>query len=204
MFVAENVKGILSMGEGRILHAILEEFSDCGYDMFYKLLNAKEYAVPQDRERVFIADFRSDLKVREFQFPPPHNHFVPLREALKNMPEPTPDEICQAPYSSRHISRNRKRGWNEVFYTIPVMAKQIPLWSGSPDMIKIDKNHWKFGENNITRRFSWREFAVIQTFPPHLEFAGNLTSKYQQIGNAVPVKLAESVAESLYEVLSKI
>jgi len=195
MFAAENVKGILTMGEGRVINAILQEFSDCGYDVFHRLLNAKEYAVPQDRERVFIIGFRRDLHRRGFKFPAPRNHVVTLREALKNMPEPAPDDVCQAPYSSRYRSRNRKRGWDEVSYTIPATAKQVPLWSGSPDMTKIDKDHWKFGENGITRRFSWREAAAIQTFPPHLEFAGDLTSKYRQIGNAVPVKLAESIAQ---------
>lgn len=202
MFVAENVKGILTMGEGRVTNAVLEEFSDCGYNVFYKLLNAKDYEVPQDRERVIIIDFRKDLNVRNFHFPSPRNRFVTIREALKNIPEPTPDEICHAPYSSRYMSRNRKRGWDEVSYTIPAIAKQVALWSGLPDMIKTDKDHWKFGENGITRRFSWREAAAIQTFPFNLEFLGNLTSKYKQIGNAVPVKLAEIIAGHLYEILS--
>ena len=86
-------------------------------------------------------------------------------------------------------------------YTIPAMAKQVTLWPGSPDMVKIDKDHWEFGENGITRRFSWREAAAIQTFPADLEFHGDLTSKYKQIGNAVPVKLAEIIATHLYGVL---
>ena len=87
-------------------------------------------------------------------------------------------------------------------YTIPAMAKQVTLWPGSPDMEKIDKDLWKFGENGVTRRFSWREAAAIQTFPADLEFYGDLTSKYKQIGNAVPVKLAEIIATQLYGVLS--
>ena len=202
MFVGENVKGILTMGEGSIIEAILDEFSNCGYHVFYKLLNAKDYEVPEDRERVIIVGFRKDLKIENFDFPVPRNYHVTMREALKNIPEPTPDEVCNAPYSSRYISRNRKRGWDEVSYTIPAMAKQVTLWPGSPDMIKIDTDHWKFGENGITRRFSWREAAAIQTFPANLEFYGDLTSKYKQIGNAVPVKLAEVIATHLYGVLS--
>lgn len=70
-------------------------------------------------------------------------------------------------------------------------------------MIKLDKDLWKFGDEGITRRFSWREAAAIQTFPADLEFYGDLTSKYKQIGNAVPVKLAEIVHFThLYGVLS--
>lgn len=100
------------------------------------------------------------------------------------------------------MSRNRKRNWDDVSYTISAMAKQVPLWPGSPDMAKIDKDLWEFVKNGETRRFSWREVAAIQTFPSDLEFQGNLTSIYKQIGNAVPVKLAEIVATHLYGVLT--
>lgn len=202
MFVGENVKGLLTMGGGSIIEAIIEDFSDCGYNVFYKLLNAKDYGVPEDRERVIIVGFRKDLGIQKFDFPMPRNYRVTMREALKHIPEPTPDEVCDAPYSSRYMSRNRKRDWDDVSYTIPAMAKQVTLWPGSPDMVKIDKDHWEFGENGVTRRFSWREAAAIQTFPADLEFHGDLTSKYKQIGNAVPVKLAEIIATHLYGVLS--
>ena len=71
------------------------------------------------------------------------------------------------------------------------------------NMENIDKDLWKFGDNGVTRRFSWREAAVIQTFPRTLEFTGDLISKYKQIGNAVPVKLAEAVAKEVYKTLQE-
>lgn len=204
MFVGENVKGILTMGGGQVIEAIIEEFSECGYDVYCKLLNARDFEVPQDRERVIICGFRKDLNIKHFEYPTPRGFIVTLREALKNIPEPTDDEVCMAPYSSRFMSRNRKRGWNEVSYTIPAMAKQVTLYPGSPDMNKIDKDLWEFGKEGITRRLSWREAAAIQTFPADLEFYGDLVSKYKQIGNAVPVKLAEIVATHLYALLANL
>ena len=204
MFVGENVKGLLTMGNGSIIDAIVADFADCGYDVYYKLLNARDYCVPEDRERVIIVGFRKDLKIENFEFPAPRPYRVTMREALMNIPEPMPDEVCNAPYSSRYMSRNRKRGWDDVSYTIPAMAKQVTLWPGSPDMKKIDTDLWEFGKEGVTRRFSWREAAAIQTFPPDLEFYGDLTSKYKQIGNAVPVKLAEIIATHLYAILSNI
>lgn len=204
MFVGENVKGLLTMGNGSIIDAIVAEFADCGYDVFYKLLNARDYSVPEDRERVIIVGFRKDLNILDFEFPHPRPYKVTMREALKNIPEPSPDEVCNAPYSSRYMSRNRKRDWDDVSYTIPAMAKQVTLWPGSPDMKKIETDHWEFGKEGITRRFSWREAAAIQTFPPEVEFYGDLTSKYKQIGNAVPVKLAEIIATHLFAILSNV
>lgn len=70
-------------------------------------------------------------------------------------------------------------------------------------MVKIESNLWRFGDDGETRRLSYREAAAIQTFPKNMEFKGDLTSKYKQIGNAVPVKLAEIVAQSLYPILEK-
>ena len=101
------------------------------------------------------------------------------------------------------MSRNRKRNWDEVSYTIPAMSKQVTLHPSSPDMIKLGQDLWKFGDKGITRRLSWQEAAIVQTFPKNIHFSGNLTSKYKQIGNAVPVKLAEVVAQELNRILNE-
>lgn len=202
-FVGENVKGLLTMDKGVIFKAILEDFSKQGYIVFYKLVNAKNYGVPQDRERVILCGFRKDLGIKEFVFPEPMKQVVTLREIIANEKEPVAGMVCQEPYSSRYMSRNRKRSWDAVSFTIPAMAKQVPLWPGSPDMVKVGKDLWKFGEGN-TRRFSWKEVALIQTFPSDMQFVGNLNSVYRQIGNAVPVRLAEEIGKAVYQVLIKV
>ena len=145
--------------------------------------------------------FRKNIGITSYQFPKPNEKKVTLAEALKNVPKPKPTDICQGAYSSRYMSRNRKRNWNEVSYTIPAMSKQVTLHPSSPDMRKVSEDKWEFGSEGITRRLSWQEAAAIQTFPLSMEFAGNLTNKYKQIGNAVPVKLAEVVAKGVRDTL---
>ena len=135
--------------------------------------------------------------------PKPFNDRITLQDVLKNIEAPAPEEICDAPYSSRYMSRNRKRGWNDVAFTVPAMAKQVTLWPGSPDMIKIDADHWKFGTDGVTRRLSYKEAAAIQTFPKDMVFCGDLTSKYKQIGNAVPCTLANIIGKELFAILEK-
>jgi DNA (cytosine-5)-methyltransferase 1 len=201
-FVAENVKGIKTLGDGLILEAIVADFKERGYVLEAYSANASDYGVPQDRERVFLIGFRQDLEV-DYKFPAPLLRKTSLLEAIGHMSEPKSSDVCDAPYSPRYMSRNRRRDWSEVSFTIPAMAKQVALHPSSPHMIKIDKDLWEFGRG-VTRRFSWREAAAVQTFPPDLEFAGNLVSKYKQIGNAVPVRLAEVVARSLKEVLDTV
>lgn len=200
-FIGENVKGLLTMANGAFIDAIIAEFSDCGYDVFYQPVNARDYSIPQDRERVIIVGFVKDLGVHSFSLPEYSGGQKTLADALRDMPPADPDEVCTAPYSSRYMSRNRKRGWNEVSYTIPAMAKQVTLYPGSPDMIKLGTDEWRFGDDGETRRLSYRECAAIQTFPADMKFAGDLTSKYKQIGNAVPVKLAEFTANAVRSVL---
>lgn len=194
VFVGENVKGLLTMGGGQVIDAIIDDFSNCGYDVFYKLVNARNFGVPQDRERVFIVGFRKDLQINSFSLPETNGETSTLADALADLPPAKDYEVCNAPYSSRYMSRNRKRGWNEVAYTVPAMAKQVTLYPGSPDMVKVNKDVWRFGDGGETRRLSWREVSAIQTFPADLEFSGDLISIYKQIGNAVPVKLAEFIA----------
>ncbi len=202
-FVGENVKGILTMGEGKIIEAIVEAFHECGYKVRYKLLNAADYGVPQDRERVIIVGLREDRGFDDFMFPAASCRRTSLRDVIGGMGKALGCDVCEAPFSSRYMSRNRKRGWNEVSFTIPAMAKQVALHPSSPDMIKISKDKWKFGSAGKTRRLSWREAAAIQTFPSEIEFAGDLTSKYKQIGNAVPVLLAEKIADVLWKTLDR-
>ncbi|WP_312654381.1 DNA cytosine methyltransferase [Proteiniclasticum sp.] len=203
IFVAENVKGILTLGNGEIIEAIIQDFAERGYNVFANLVNAADYGVPQDRWRVIMIGFRNDLNITKFEFPKPLEKRITLKEALEGIPAPSPDDVCKAPFSSRYMSRNRKRSWDSVSYTIPAMSKQVALHPSSPDMEKLGTDLWKFGDDGVTRRFSWQEAAAIQTFPRNMVFCGNLTSKYKQIGNAVPVKLAEVVAKEIKSILSK-
>jgi len=195
MFIAENVKGILTLGEGLILEAIKEDFTERGYNVFVQLVNAADYGVPQERWRVIFIGFRDDMIVQDFKFPKPFSIRVSMRAALEGLPEPKPEDVSMDGFSSRYMSRNRKRGWDDVSFTIPAMAKQVTLHPSSPDMVKLKADHWIFGTNGCSRRLSWQEAAAIQTFPRDMEFVGTLTSKYRQIGNAVPVKLAEVIAD---------
>lgn len=204
IFVAENVKGILTLGDGAILEAILEDFSSRGYHVFPSLVNAANYGVPQDRWRVIMIGVRKDLGITKYDFPSPFDERVNLSKALENIPEPKSSDVYNGSFSPRYMSRNRKRKWDETSYTIPAMSKQVTLHPSSPDMIKVGDDEWEFGNNGTTRRFSWQEAAAIQTFPGNMEFSGNLTSKYKQIGNAVPVKLAEVVAQDVKRLLRQL
>lgn len=102
-FVGENVKGLLTMGEGKIIEAIVEAFHECGYKIAYRLLNAADYGVPQDRERVIIVGLREDLKFKDFVFPEVAMERTTLRDAIGKMGVAHKCDVCDAPFSSRYM-----------------------------------------------------------------------------------------------------
>ena len=89
-FIAENVKGLLSIGNGKIIEAMVNEFAEQGYNVKYKLFNAKNVGVPQDRERVFIVGVRKDINY-EYEFmEETHGEgklpYVTLRDTIYGLP----------------------------------------------------------------------------------------------------------------------
>jgi len=114
--------------------------------------------------------------------------FVTLQKSISGMCSPKKGEYWDSKkYSYFYMSRNRRRSWDEVSYTIQASGRHIPLHPSSPPMKFIEKDRWAFTED-ITkyRRLSVPECAVIQSFPKDFSFSGGINSKYRQIGNAVP------------------
>lgn len=100
------------------------------------------------------------------------------------------------------MSRNRVRSWDEVSFTIQAQARQAPIHPQAPKMTFINQNEREFvkGQESLYRRLSVRECARIQTFPDNFIFLyHNIAIGYKMIGNAVPVKLANEMAKSLYK-----
>jgi len=206
LFVVENVKGLATLYQGKFLRLILKSFEKAGYNVYHELLNAKHYGAPQDRERIFIVGVRKDIPTK-YAFPnrthgPGFRPYVTLREALHGLRISLPkEEYYDGPFRFYYMSRNRRRGWNEVSYCIQSHAEWIPLHPSSPRMVFKSKDHWAFTDRRSRyRRLSPRECARIQTFPDTFEFYGPLQSRYRQIGNAVPPRLARVIARSLLEV----
>ena len=174
-FVAENVKGIISKAHIESFNEIVDMFKESGYTVTYKLVNAKNYGVPQDRERVFIVGVRNDLKV-SYKFPQATNNesnYVTLENAIGDLRD-NPGEWMEGSFSPIFMSRNRRRSWNEVAFTVQASGRQTQIHPDSPEMEKIDKDKWQFKNDSSmkVRRMSIRECARIQTFPDDFEFLG--------------------------------
>ena len=219
LFVAENVKGMTTLGKGEVFKQIVEDFAAAGYTIYHKLLSSEEYGVPQIRKRVILVGVRNDIDF-EYQYPEPAygdekkglKKIVDLRTAIGDL-EDNPGEYFTGSYSSMFMSRNRKKSWSEPSFTIQASGRQAPIHPGGEPMVKVGKDKYIFtdGEEN-NRRLSVKEIARIQTFPDWYEFSRGTSNRnenakldlvYKQIGNAVPVKLALAVAEPIAEFAKK-
>lgn len=213
IFVAENVKGMMTLGKGEVLNQIIEDFSSAGYKVQFKLLNARNYGVPQLRERVIIVGVRKDIDFN-YKYPSPTHGdgddleiFKTLRDSIGDLVK-DPGLYFTGSYSSIYMSRNRKKSWEEQSFTIQASGRQAPIHPDGLPMEKVGKDKWIFpdGEEN-NRRLSVKEIARIQTFPDWFQFSQGENSKasinnaldkqYKQIGNAVPVLLAKAVASPI-------
>jgi|TARA_B100001964_G_C14231386_1_gene600200 DNA (cytosine-5)-methyltransferase 1 len=223
--IAENVRGLTSHDQGKTLSNIINVMEEIGYDVVNpEICQAIFYEVPQKRERLFLIGIkkRSGLK---FTYPNKISEPYTVRDALKkgrlyktnvpnsnyqkytkrkqqimrkvppggnwnDLPEKMKKEYMKG---SLHLGGGktgiaRRLGWDEPSLTLTT----------APAMKQTERAHPK--EN---RPLSIREYARIQTFPDNWKFSGTLNSKYKQIGNAVPVNLAEYIGYELIRSLNK-
>jgi len=201
------------------VEAIKQAFDRIGYDVEWKILNALDYGVPQERERVIFIGAKRSLGIT-IRFPEATHAPKPfmtvdgkviekyrtLRDAIGDLPpfeKRVGDEVYEGNFSPIYMSRNRYKSWDEPSYTILASARHIPLHPDSPRMIHVGKDKWEFENNSDKkpRRLSVWECARIQTFPDGYKFIGNVVDKYALIGDAVPPLLAKRVAEAVLKSL---
>lgn len=245
-FVMENVRGLLSAPlqhrphiqrgagflplepdemQGAALRVVLAEMKRIGYSVVYNLLEAADYGVPQNRQRVVFLGAKDG---HPLTFPlPTHckdgaklSKWRTLSEALVGLVDPRPEIV---PYSDSRLKYLKllragqnwrylpdelqqeamggayKSGGGKVgFYRRLAWDKPSPTVTTSPHQKATDMCH-----PEELRPMSVGECARIQSFPDDWVFYGSTASKYRQIGNAVPVQLARAIGEHIYKLIKE-
>lgn len=226
--IFENVRGLMSAKDGDklVVQIICEQLSEMGYRTCFKLLNASRHRVPQRRLRLIIVGVKKSTNNGDFAFPPEivSDAGLSIRETIFDVP---PDALNQNELLSLNpqaikIGALVPEGgsWKDIPYELlPDRLKRI---RDNIARYRWPKFYRKFARHEVAgtvtaafkpenasvwhpadgRVLSVREIARIQSFPDWFVFQGrSVKSKYQQIGNAVPPRLAYELARQVSEVL---
>ena len=190
IFLAENVKGLITLDNGAAIRQIADDFAHLGYHVSYRLFNTADYGVPQRRERVLIIGTRTDI-LPPYDFPEPVTSecWVSLREAIGDLAD-----IPEGRVPNHHWSKARKnagQGNGTVDPDLPGPTMRAEH-HGNIEF------HW-----NGKRRLSAREAARIQSFPDDFAFYPSTSAAYRQIGNAVAPVFAWHQARHMQKFLDK-
>ena len=195
VFIGENVKGLVSIDNGKAIQKITADFAKAGYDVTYKVLNSSLFGVPQKRERVFIVGIRKDRST-PFFFPEPSAVTVPLKAVMENH-----EKVDRKYYFSERALEGLRKA-NKAFNKGRAQDPESPCNTVSTHLAKVSLNGTDpvlLVSPNVYRRLTPKEAAGIQSFPNNFNFEGSDGKKYIQIGNAIPPVLMWYVAKSLKE-----
>ena len=217
VFLIENVAGLVTIEKGKTLKLIINEFEKLNkYNIVYKVLNANDYNVAQNRKRLIIVGVHKRIN-KEFKFPKENSKKPVLKDVLTDCPESEgqlynqkkydimklvpeggcwvdlPEDLQKSYMGNSYNSGGGKRG----------IAKRLDM--NKPSLTILCSPQQKQTERCHpihTRPLQILESARIQSFPDTYKFTGSLAQKYKQIGNAVPVNLAKALAEEVKNVLN--
>ena len=204
MFIMENVKNMASMKTihgDKFVDWMLKTFDEAGYDTKFKVLNSKDYDVPQARQRVIIVGTRKDLP-NTWDYPDPVTKTpLALWEAISPSCDGLPNDFYPI-MSPKQQERLDILKIGQCNLDLPDHLRTKAKFTNQykklyPDRPSPTVTNWRSTHTQHPyepRLLKIREIARIQTFPDTYEFKGSINTQYQQLGNAVPVNLAYHLA----------
>ena len=211
----ENVKGIYIHDRKRTFKIICKTFEDLGYKVFHKILNSKDFGVPQNRERVYIVAFRNDIAPVKFDFPEPTDSTKQLWDIREEEPVPAKYYLSNTymdtlvAHKKRHAAKGNGfgfeiRDWSETAGAIVCggMGRERNLVIDNRQKNLVPTTNIK-GEINPfgIRKMTPREWARLQGYPDSFILPLADTHLYKQLGNSVTVNVIEAIAKNIRMVL---
>lgn len=201
-FIVENVDGMRFGRNSRLLTNQLTRFRLAGYSVSWKVLDARDYGLAQQRRRLFIVGIRSTHR-RTFLFPQPTHGTVEaprktMRDLIWNLRKAPIGSYNTEPFHWYYLSRNRRHDWHEQAPCVVAHWRHVGLHPDSPPLVKVKTDQWRFSHRGPARRFSFLECAALQGFSSPTAFrVRSVEERFRAIGNAVPPPLFAAVAKPL-------
>lgn len=206
----ENVANLLKIDKGKTINQVVQALDNSNYDVFYDVLNASEYGIPQSRKRLYIVCFRKDLKVRSFEFPEPTNEKILLESVLLpeydtshlridrtdiQIDEKRLNELSSGLYSKSYLQPIRvgqvnKGGQGERIYHPKGHAITLSAYGGG-----VGAKTGLYYINGNVRKLHPIECKKLMGFPSGFLIHSNPNVAYKQFGNAIIVRMVYLILE---------
>ena len=212
----ENVKGLTIHDRGRTFKVITRAFEQIGYKVFYKVLNSKDFGVPQNRERIYIVCFRNDIAPENFTFPEGTGENVCIRDIMDEAPVPSKYYLSTTYMDTlkRHKARHEAKGHGFGYEIKPLdgiagaivcggmgRERNLIIDEREHSMIPTTRIKGEINKDSI-RKMTPREWARLQGFPEDFKLELADTHLYKQLGNSVTVNVIEAIAKEIKKVLN--
>lgn len=196
MFLLENVPGLLTIQKGETFRVILENLEDLGYTVFYDVLDAQNFGLPQVRKRVVIVGFHPDLNISSFAFPQGSNE---VRVPVSSILEKNPKGYDISEHLQQSYLFKKDDGKPQVIdNTSDIQVKT--LVASYHKIQRLTGTFIKEGDTGL-RLFSELECKRLMGFPDDFLIPVSRTQMYRQMGNSVAVPMIKEVADAMKEEL---
>lgn len=211
----ENVKGLTIHDKGRTFKIIVNTLREIGYTVFYKVLNSKDFGVPQNRERIYIVAFRNDIAPGEFIFPASTDDTKRIKDILEEKPVSARYylSVCYLETLKKHKARHEAKG-NGFGYEVRSLddiagaivcggmgrERNLIVDKRQTDLTPVTHIKGKINDEGI-RKMTPREWARLQGFPDDYVLPLADVHLYKQFGNSVTVPVIKAIAQKIREVL---
>lgn len=200
-FLLENVKQLKGHDKGRTFQTIIDHLNKAGYKVFYEILKARDFGLPQNRERIYIVGFL-DHSIN-FEFPKPMNISTRVGDILDDIVDEKytiSDKLWSGHKRRKELNKLNGKGFGyglfnkESAYTNTISARYYK--DGSEILIE--------QENKNPRKLTPREAARLQGFPEEYIIPVSDAQAYKQFGNSVAVPVIKVIATEIKKALNKI
>ena len=208
----ENVRNFERHDKGNTLKRVLEELDNIGYVVNYKVLNASNFGLPQNRERIFFVGIRRAFCKSSFTFPIPYSEFCSVTDILENEPKGAkvvnrPDTFFTRKAYKPDIDLNgdlllpnrpiqigyvNKGGQGERIYSMYGHAVTLSAYGGG-----VGSKTGLYYVDGVIRKLSPRECARAQGFPESFSLPQADTQAYKQFGNSVAVNVIKAIIKEI-------
>jgi len=213
----ENVKGLTIHDKGRTFDIIKGTLGELGYTVHEKVLNSRDFGVPQNRERIYIVAFRSDLDSEGFTFPNPTDSSKRIKDIIEEQPVSAKYYLSKVYVETlrRHRARHEAKGngfgyeirdWEDVAGAIVCggmgRERNLLIDKRQTDLRPVTHIKGEINEEGI-RKMTPREWARLQGYPDTFKLHLADVHLYKQFGNSVSVPVIKAIAGEIKKVLEK-